>query len=220
MSEQRLFLGLLETAGNQAYIFATNRLRENVGASQRVWEAGVEFTYRAAKKVTRYAGFDTLRKAARKGPACYAKAMEQAPRLDDEGVEIEVVLATSGKALFLAREKSKAEDLIATATRMALEKAPGLILRGAVVENPGQRREGCERRGQGRPRGDRCHPRSPPRPGVPISDAADPRTMRKFGASSGENPLRRNRRLPDRRLPAEAVLPTSRSPNVKRVRPR
>ena len=40
MSEQPLFLGLLETAGNQAYTFATSRLRENVGASHRIWEAG------------------------------------------------------------------------------------------------------------------------------------------------------------------------------------
>ena len=134
MNEQPLFLGLLETVGNQAYIFATNRLRENVGASQRVWEAGVEFTYRAAKEVTRCAGFDALRRAAGEGPVCYAKAIEQAPRLGVGGVEIEVVLATSGKALFLARERSKAEDLIAAATRMALEKAPGLTLRGAVVE--------------------------------------------------------------------------------------
>ena len=134
MSEQPLYLGLLETAGNQAYIFATNRLRENVGASQRVWEAGVEFTYRAAKEVTGCKRFDTLCEAAGQGPECYAKAMEQTPRLCEAGVEIEVVLATSGKALFLTREESKAKDLIAAATRMALEEAPGLTLRGAVVK--------------------------------------------------------------------------------------
>ena len=130
MSE--LFLGLLETAGNQAYIFATNRLRENVGASQRVWQAGVEFTCRAAEAVTNCADFERLRESARKGPATHARAMASMPRIDD-GAAIEVVVATSGKALFLAREREHAEELIAHATRMAVEKAPGLSLRGAVV---------------------------------------------------------------------------------------
>ena len=137
MSEQPLYLGLLETAGNQAYIFATNRLRENVGASQRVWEAGVEFTYRAAKEVTGCERFDTLCEAAGQGPECYAKAMKDAPQLNGDSVAIEVVLATSGKALFLARERGKAEDLITAATLMALDEAPGLTLRGAIVEIEG-----------------------------------------------------------------------------------
>lgn len=131
MSES-LFLGLLETSGNQAYIFATNRLRENVGASQRVWQAGVEFTYRAAQEVSGCTGFDTLRKKAKRGPVSYAKAMRKAPRLSEK-VAIEVVVATSGKALFLAREEEKAKELIAYATRMALEEAPGLTIRGAIV---------------------------------------------------------------------------------------
>ena len=132
MSENARYLVLLETAGNQAYIFATNRLRENVGASQRVWEAGVDLTYRAAKKVTGCAGFDKLRESAKCGPGSYAKAMKCAPRLGD-GVTIEVVLATSGKALFLAQEEKAAKELIAFATRTALEEAPGLTLRGAIV---------------------------------------------------------------------------------------
>ena len=126
------YLGLLETAGNQAYIFATNRLRENTGASQRVWDAGVTFTYEAAETVTECEDFTTLLKAAQNGPACHAAAMARVPRITN-GATIEIIVATSGKALFLASDKSCAENLIAEATRRAVKSAPGLVLRGAVV---------------------------------------------------------------------------------------
>lgn len=130
MSE--LFLGLLQTAGNQAYIFSTNRLRENVGASQRVWEAGVKFTCRAAAAVTDCPDFEALGESAQNGSKSYVRAMADAPRLDG-GAAIEIVVATSGKALFLARTRADAEQLISFATRMALEEAPGLSLRGVVA---------------------------------------------------------------------------------------
>ena len=125
------YLGLLETAGNQAYIFATNRLRENVGASQRVWDAGVTFTYEAAAAVTKCGDFEHLLEEARKGPAHHAAAMRKAPRITDSAVEIIVV--TSGKTLFLAGDKKCAENLIAEATHRAVKSAPGLTLRGAIV---------------------------------------------------------------------------------------
>ena len=126
------YLGMLETAGNQAYIFATNRLRENVGASQRVWDAGVTFTYEAAAAVTKCTDFKNLLEEARKGPAPHAKAMAKAPRIAN-GATVEIVVATSGKALFLSTNKEVAENLIASATCKAAKKTPGLILRGAVV---------------------------------------------------------------------------------------
>lgn len=126
------YLGMLETAGNQAYIFATNRLRENVGASQRVWDAGVTFTYEAAAAVTNCTDFKDLLEEARKGPAPHAKAMAQAPSIAD-GATVEIVVATSGKALFLSQTKEVAEDLVAFATHKAVKEAPGLVLRGAVV---------------------------------------------------------------------------------------
>ena len=126
------YLGLLETAGNQAYIFATNRLRENVGASQRVWDAGVTFTYEAAAAVTNCTDFKDLLEEARKGPASHAEAMAKAPRIAN-GAAVEIVVATSGKALFLSTNKEVAENLIAAATRKAVKKTPGLTLRGAIV---------------------------------------------------------------------------------------
>jgi hypothetical protein len=116
-------LVLLETSGNQDYIFATNRLRENVGASEQTYRAGVDFVLKAVRQLGGPALFSTNRSTLRdrlcSGP---------------QAGGIEVVIATSGKALLLVDDAAKARDLVGLVTGRALERAPGLDLCGAVSD--------------------------------------------------------------------------------------
>lgn len=95
-------LVLIETSGNQNFIFATNKLRENVGAS--------ELTYRA--------GTDYVRDAVNEEGGSSAG--------------IEEIVAVSGKAILLVPTEAVGRKLISAVTRRALKEAPGLDIRGVV----------------------------------------------------------------------------------------
>jgi hypothetical protein len=111
-------LVLIETSGNQAYIFATNKLRENVGASELTARVGTRFVL-AAVRVAKGQRPQDLRK-----PDTY-------PALSDTN-PVEVILAVSGKALLLVRDKDIGKQIVRAVTLRALRKAPGLEVRGVV----------------------------------------------------------------------------------------
>lgn len=117
------YLVLLETAGNQNFIFATNRLRENVGASELTYRSGTKWVLEA---VANHGGpklFDPEPKKLR------ANLKNSAARGG-----IEVIVATSGKAILVCEERALAEQIVAEATLRALQEAPGLDLAGAICE--------------------------------------------------------------------------------------
>lgn len=146
-------LVLLETSGNQDYIFATNRLRENVGASELTYWAGTLLVLGAIRHLD--------------GPDLYSpKPSELRDRLcsGQSAGGIEVIVATSGKALVLVDDEAKARGLVELATGRALETAPGLDLCGVVSDPFDWERDSIDeavRKLHGRfesVRGDRPHP--------------------------------------------------------------
>lgn len=97
------YLVLIETAGNQAFIFATNKLRENVGASQMTHLAGKEFVDTAVKTLS-----------------------------DAERGQVQEIVSTSGKAILRVPSIEIGKAIIREVTRRALKEAPGLDVRGAI----------------------------------------------------------------------------------------
>ena len=127
-----MHLVLLETAGNQRYIFATNKLRENVGASELTYGVGTQQTLGAVASVT--------------GVTLYTKDLrtlhthllcdEQNPPLEQNKRDVEVILATSGKAMLLVRDVATGERIIQYVTEQTLRQAPGLTVHGAISALP------------------------------------------------------------------------------------
>ena len=103
--EQDIRLINLETGGNQAYIFASNKLRNVVGASELLYRVGTRYVEQAVDEATGR-GFSVARIA------------EEAP--------IEVVIATSGKALLLAHGEALAKRFVQAWSRIVVQEAPGL----------------------------------------------------------------------------------------------
>jgi len=120
---------LIETSGNQRYIFATNKLRENVGASELTYGIGTELTLQAVDKLFSEPFYipdvtpdvRTLRRRIEHGPHLGA------------GHPVEVIVATSGKALLLVQDEIIGEQIIREVTEKALRCAPGVTVHGTIV---------------------------------------------------------------------------------------
>lgn len=111
-------LVLLETSGNQSYIFATNKLRENVGASELTAQVGMKFV------------LDAVSEACVKKPE-NLRNPDDYPVISSEN-PVEVILAVSGKALLLVSNEELGWQIVRAVTLRALREAPGLEVRGVV----------------------------------------------------------------------------------------
>lgn len=130
-----MYLVLLETSGNQRYIFSSNRLRENVGASELTFRAGTRFVFEAVAQALGGRG-------RWQGPNNPASTPEIRSFLRDPNrnppagvpgwIGVEFIQATSGKALLLVEDEPLARTIIGEATQRALREAPGLDLTGAI----------------------------------------------------------------------------------------
>jgi len=120
-------LVLIETSGNQRYIFDTNRMRENVGASHLIREAGIRLVLQAVRQETGHGLWDGR-------PRTVAERLAD-PRHNppiEAGGPVEVVLASSGHALLLVRDREIGKRIVHAVTRRAVAEAPGVAVRGVV----------------------------------------------------------------------------------------
>ncbi|MEA3395842.1 MAG: hypothetical protein U9R05_00070 [Chloroflexota bacterium] len=119
-------LTVLDTPGIQEYIFGSNRLRENIGASELV------------RRATETWPLELLRAGWRSNVA-HPDAAEPAQRLDttlrieDGELDVEVVYIGGGNTVLLFRDKADAKELVTRLSRRLIEYAPGLRLVAAHV---------------------------------------------------------------------------------------
>lgn len=129
------YLVLLETSGNQNFIFSTNKLKENIGASELTYRAGTRWVLDAVADINdtpelrQWNNSQDLRKILRNQDSPNLN-----PAIEQSDKPLEIIIATSGKALILARTEDDAKSLIRQVTQRAIAEAPGLNLSGVFVQ--------------------------------------------------------------------------------------
>ena len=114
-----MHLVMLETNGNQRFIFFSPRLRDSVGASSLL------------TKLEQWTAHELLATGA-------AVAWRTACGLPDdrEPHESQWVSKSSGKVIFLVDSAQQAKDVIGAVTRTALAEAPGMDVSGVFISLP------------------------------------------------------------------------------------
>jgi hypothetical protein len=128
-----MYLVLLETSGNQNYIFSTNKLKENIGASELTYQAGTKWVLEAVEQVSNSKLWSLWRDNDQLREKLLNKELNQ-PIDSSNDVTVEVIVATSGKALLLTKDKETAKHIIRFVTHKALREAPGLDVSGVISE--------------------------------------------------------------------------------------
>src|SRR5882762_1767016 len=106
-----MHLVLIETSGNQNYIFATNKLRENVGASELTYHVGTKTVLEAIGKGDWVKNDPT-------GNILRKKLLDKNENPEvGNGNKVEVIVATSGKAILLVDERTTGEQVIRGVTQ-------------------------------------------------------------------------------------------------------
>ena len=120
-----LTLTVLDTPGIQPYIFGSNRLRENIGASELVSRATAAWPLQVLGQM----GHSNV-----ENPAADAPAERLNDRsIEDEGQVSEVVYVGGGNAVILFRQEGQARQFTTCLNRKMLQEAPGLELAVAHV---------------------------------------------------------------------------------------
>lgn len=125
------YLVLIETSGNQSFIFSTNKLKENIGASEVTYRAGTQWILEAVAKVNQMQPLSVWTNSQRlREMLCDEK---KNPPIEKNECQAEIIIATSGKALILTKDPDKAREIISSVTKKALIEAPGLDIAGVFV---------------------------------------------------------------------------------------
>lgn len=123
----------LETGGNQDYVFASNKLRESVGASELIQRSTTDWLMDALAAHAGPAG-ERIASASAKGLHAALLDAHANPPLDDQSGEgVEVIAAASGLAFVAFSSERRAQKVARDLTGRALREAPGLDLAAGLA---------------------------------------------------------------------------------------
>ena len=114
---------VLDTTGIQPYIFGSNRLRENIGASYLVSQATDDW---AREALHTFARQDINRKVYAFAPKKHQ--LDAKPYIEDDGLAAELVYAGGGNTVLLFSDKQYAVQFTQILSKRILEEAPGINL--------------------------------------------------------------------------------------------
>lgn len=113
---------ILDITGIQAYIFGSNKLRDNIGASQLIEWATKKWLY------------ETLNQAGGAQITPHSDDSFSTPAIDDEKVQAELIYAGGGNAIILFANMERAKFWATAYSRHLLQHAPRLGF--AIVHSP------------------------------------------------------------------------------------
>ncbi len=118
-------LTMIDSSGIQDYIFGSNRLQENIGASELVYQATTSWVFNALDKCE-------FRHNVNDGQPWNWKKNDNQRIEKDKNPDAEVVYAGGGNTLIIFRDnnqdKARAIKFTRKLTRRILEDAPGLTV--------------------------------------------------------------------------------------------
>lgn len=119
---KKITVTVLDTTGIQPYIFGSNRLRENIGASYLVSQATDNWARKA---------LDTLKAKIKQEIYAFDPEKHQPeakPRIEDDELAAELVYAGGGNTVLLFSDKQYAVQFTQILSKRILEEAPGINL--------------------------------------------------------------------------------------------
>jgi len=119
---RKITVTVLDTTGIQPYIFGSNRLRENIGASYLVFQATDNWAREALTKLK-----SQIKKAVY-GFEPEKHQPDAKPRIEDDGLAAELVYAGGGNTVLLFSDKQYALQFTQILSKRILEEAPGINL--------------------------------------------------------------------------------------------
>jgi len=130
--DESMYIVLIETSGNQNYIFSTNKLKENIGASELTYRSGTKWVLDAVGEITGSNSLQIWKDSDRLRKLLLDPTIN--PPIENLATKIEIIIAASGKTLLLVKSDVDAKKIIQAVSYKALREAPGLEIAGVFCK--------------------------------------------------------------------------------------